>query len=154
MNKIWAPWRIKYIQGFKNKKCIFCLPKNKSLDNKNFVILRSTHSFSILNIYPYNNGHFMACPIRHIKNIEDLKENELLDILKVLKNTKAIIQRILKPDGFNIGINLGIISGAGIDKHLHIHVVPRWKGDTNFMPVVNNTKIISQSLSELYKKLK
>lgn len=154
MDKIWAPWRIKYIQKHSDKKCIFCLySKNKRLDKKQFVIIRGKYSFSLLNIYPYNNGHFMACPIRHIKNMEALKKEEVLDLFEVIKKTNKLINKILKPKGYNVGINLGKISGAGIDKHLHIHVVPRWQGDTNFMPVVSNTKIISQSLRELYNKL-
>ncbi len=95
----------------------------------------------------------MVCPKRHIGNIEDLKKEEFLDLWQVLKQTKKLIKTALKPQGYNIGINLGKVSGAGIDKHLHIHVVPRWKGDNNFMPVISNTKIISQSLSELYNKL-
>ena len=154
MNKIWAPWRIKYIEKHARVKCIFCLrTKNNKLDSKQFVIMRGKHSFSILNIYHYNNGHFMVCPNRHIKDMEQLKKEELLDLWQVLKQTKKLIQKTLKPDGFNVGINLGRVSGAGIDKHLHIHVVPRWKGDTNFMPFTANTKVISQSLRDLYAKL-
>ena len=155
MNKIWAPWRIRYIEKSKNKEsCVLCFfAKNKKLDKKHFVILRGEYCFSVLNIYPYNNGHFMTSPLRHIKNIEDLSKEEILDIFEIIKKTKAIINSALKPNGYNIGINLGKVSGAGIDKHLHIHVVPRWQGDTNFMPTISNTKIISQSLKELYDKL-
>jgi len=155
MNKIiWAPWRIKYVQSHTQNKCIFCLcAKNKKIDKKQFVIIRSKHSLSLLNIYPYNNGHFMACPKRHVKNIEDLNKEEFLDLWQVLKQTKKLIEATLKPEGYNIGVNLRKVSGAGIDKHLHIHVVPRWTGDTNFMPVIANTKVISQSLQALYNKL-
>jgi ATP adenylyltransferase len=144
---------MKYIQTHKQEGCIFCLKRNKKTDRQKFVILRGKKSFSLLNIYPYNNGHFMVCPARHIKNIEQLTKEEFLDLFEVLKKTKKLIEKILKPEGFNIGINLGKVSGAGVDKHLHIHVVPRWKGDTNFMPVIANTKIISQSLKDLYNKL-
>jgi len=153
MNKIWAPWRIKYISMHKQKRCIFCLKHNKKTDKQKFVILRGEYSFSLLNIYPYNNGHFMVCPKRHIKDIEQLTKEELADLFEVLKKTKKIIEKTLKPQGYNIGINVGRISGAGVDKHLHIHVVPRWKGDTNFMPVVSDTKVVSQSLKDLYNKL-
>ncbi|MBL7196883.1 MAG: HIT domain-containing protein [Candidatus Omnitrophica bacterium] len=154
MNKIWAPWRIKFIQKPKNKNCILCLAsKNKKLDKKQLVIMRGKHSFSLLNIYPYNNGHFMVCPVRHVKKLEELKTEEILDLFEVIKKTKGLIDKILKPEGYNIGINLGRISGAGIDNHIHIHVVPRWQGDTNFMPVISNTKVISQSLKSLYDKL-
>ncbi|MFH1622425.1 MAG: HIT domain-containing protein [Candidatus Omnitrophota bacterium] len=155
MNKIWAPWRIKYIQNNKKiKKCVLCFAfKNKRLDKNNFVILRGKHSFSLLNIYPYNNGHFMICPNRHVKKLEQLNSNEILDLFEVIKKTKRLTHKVLKPEGYNMGINLGKISGAGIDNHLHLHVVPRWKGDTNFMPIIANTKIISQSLKALYEEL-
>ncbi|MDD5005623.1 MAG: HIT domain-containing protein [Candidatus Omnitrophica bacterium] len=154
MNKIWAPWRIKYIRKPENKKCVLCLPsKNKAIDKKRFVILRGKHSFSVLNIYPYNNGHFMACPVKHIKKLEELKQAEILDLFDVIKKTIKLVDKALKPKGYNLGINLGKVSGAGIDKHLHIHVVPRWNGDTNFMPIISNTKVISQSLKDLYKRL-
>ena len=157
MNKIWAPWRITYIQKTKKKKryCVFCkAAEDKRNDKKLFVLLRGKESFSILNIYPYNNGHFMVSPYRHIKNIEQLSKEETLDIFDVLKKTKRVMHKVLKPEGYNIGINIGEISGAGIAGHLHIHVVPRWSADTNFMPVAANTKVISQSLQQLFKKFK
>lgn len=153
MNKIWAPWRIKYIKKIKNRKCIFCLSKNKKMDKKRFVIIRQKYSFSILNTFPYNNGHFMVCPIRHVKKLEQLRQEEILDIFDVIKKTNKLMDKILKPAGYNIGINFGKISGAGVDNHLHIHVVPRWQGDTNFMPIISNTKVISQSLNDLYNEL-
>lgn len=154
MDKIWAPWRIKYININKNKGCILCsIAKNRKMDRKQFVILRGEHSFSLLNIYPYNNGHFMACAMRHIKGLEDLKKQELIELFDIIKKTKKLIDKILKPAGYNIGINLGKISGAGIEGHLHIHVVPRWQGDTNFMPVISDTKVIQQSLKDLHNKL-
>jgi len=155
MNKIWAPWRITYIQKTKSRNCIFCgAAKNKKNNKKHLVLLRGKKSFSILNLYPYNNGHFMVSPYRHIKNIEQLNKEEALDIFDVLKKTKQIMNKILKPQGYNIGINIGEISGAGIAGHIHVHVVPRWSADTNFMPVVSDTKIISQSLQQLFKKFK
>jgi ATP adenylyltransferase len=154
VNKIWAPWRTRYIQKPKAEKCILCTAsKDKNNDKKLFVIIRGKFSFSLLNIYPYNNGHFMASPIRHIKNLEDLKNKEVLDLYDVIKKTKKLTDKILRPHGYNIGVNLGRVSGAGIDDHIHIHVVPRWSGDTNFMPVIYDTKIISQSLQDLYNKL-
>lgn len=152
MDKIWAPWRIKYVQQKKPKGCIFCkmLPQKK--DKKNFILLRSSHCFAVLNTYPYNNGHVMIVPRRHIRSLEDLREEELLDINKTLIKTKSTLKIILKPLGFNIGMNIGKVAGAGVDKHLHIHIVPRWPGDTNFMPVTAATKVISQSLKGLYEK--
>ena len=154
MNKMWAPWRIKYVSKPKDKKCILCrAAKNKKLDKKLFVILRGKYSFSVLNIYPYNNGHFMVSPYRHVKNLEQLKKEEILDLYEVIKRTKRLTDKVLKPEGYNLGVNLGRVGGAGIDGHTHIHVVPRWQGDTNFMPVIHNTKVISQSLTDLYSKL-
>lgn len=152
MDKLWAPWRIKYVQAKKTKGCIFC----KALKNgaKSFVFLKSRHSLAMLNLFPYNNGHAMVLPIRHIGDIAQLKDIEVLDLFQTLSKTRKLLDRVLKPQGYNIGINLGKSSGAGVVAHLHIHIVPRWEGDTNFMPVLSNTKVISQSLEELYKRLK
>jgi len=152
MEKLWAPWRLKYIRSKKTKGCLFC----NSLQNKskNYIILESRHSFSMLNIYPYNNGHSLISPKRHVKSFAQLKDNEALDLIRSLKNTQKLLNKVLKPEGYNIGINENESAGAGIAGHLHLHIVPRWKGDTNFMPVLNNTKIISQALDELYRQLK
>jgi len=153
MDKLWAPWRINYVQAKRNKKCIFCTacgPGSKG----SFVVLKSGYSLAMLNIFPYNNGHLMAAPRRHIKNISQLKDPEIIDLFKTLESARRLLDKVLKPDGYNIGINVSDIAGAGIPGHLHIHIVPRWKGDTNFMPVLNDTKIVSQSLEELYKRLK
>ncbi|MFA5156257.1 MAG: HIT domain-containing protein [Candidatus Omnitrophota bacterium] len=152
MDKLWAPWRIKYVTSKKNKGCIFCA----ALKSKNHphVIFRSRHAFCILNIFPYNNGHVMIAPNKHVGDTAGLTDSELLDIFKSINTAKNIIHKALAPDGYNIGINISRHAGAGITGHIHIHIVPRWQGDTNFMPVVHNTKIISQSLKELEKKLK
>ena len=152
MNKLWAPWRIKYIKIKKQRKCIFC--QGLRSKDKNFIILRTDYSMAMLNIFPYNNGHIMVSPLRHIKELSGLKEVEILDLFKTLNKVTRGLNLVLKPDGFNIGINISRSAGAGIPGHLHIHIVPRWQGDTNFMPVVSDTKIVSQSLDELYKQLK
>lgn len=158
MDKLWAPWRITYIKNSaKEKRCLFCRvkkTKQKKADQKNLVVLRSAHCFVIINLFPYNNGHLMISPYRHIKDTGYLNDAEALDILKTLNFTKTVLDKILKPHGYNIGINTGKAAGAGIDKHLHIHIVPRWNGDNNFMPAIFKTKVISQSLSELYRLLK
>jgi ATP adenylyltransferase len=151
MDRLWAPWRAKYIRAIKTNKCIFC----ESVKTKNgYVIRRTRHSISMLNIFPYNNGHMMIAPLRHIGEISHLKKVEVLDLFETLDYSKGLLNKVLKPDGYNIGINISTISGAGIPGHLHIHLVPRWRGDTNFMPVLFDTKIISQSLDELYKQLR
>jgi ATP adenylyltransferase len=151
MDKLWAPWRSKFIRIKKITGCIFCIKGKK--DKAILVIKRSKYSFAILNKYPYNNGHIMIAPFRHVKDLKGLNDAELIDIIKLTKDMQVLLERKLKPHGFNIGINTGKTGGAGYKDHLHIHIVPRWKGDNNFMPVVAGTKIISQSLKELYKTL-
>ena len=152
MDRLWAPWRLGYIQSKKEKACFFC--KSVKLKTKNFIVINNKHSFAMLNKYPYNNGHLLIAPLRHVNDTSLLTENEIIDIFRTLNQAKNILNKVLKPQGFNIGINTSSLSGAGITAHLHIHIVPRWKGDTNFMPVVYNTKIVSQSLDDLYRKLK
>lgn len=152
MDKLWAPWRVKYLRIKKQKGCVFCrAQKNK---DKNYLIFKTKHSIAILNIFPYNNGHIMVSPRRHIKDISSLRDGEILDLIKAVDKAKKLLDKVLKPQGYNIGINLSPVAGSGIPNHLHIHIVPRWTSDTNFMPVLNNAKIISQSLNELQKQLK
>jgi ATP adenylyltransferase len=154
MNKLWAPWRIGYITHKKPLKCIFCQqPKKKKQDKKNFVIKRTKNAFSLLNIFPYNNGHLLVAPYKHVKDLRDLNREEILELMDLVKEALNLLDKKLKPQGYNIGLNLGRIAGAGFDQHIHIHIVPRWKGDTNFMSVINDTKVIAQSLKELYKIL-
>lgn len=150
--RLWAPWRIQYIRAKKTKKCVLCLAARGK--KKDYLLLKTKYSTALLNIYPYNNGHIMLSPIRHINDISKLKEVELLDLFCVLNKVKLALNKALRPHGFNIGLNLGRAAGAGISAHLHIHIVPRWIGDTNFMPGVTGTKVISQSLDELLKQLK
>lgn len=150
MDKLWAPWRINYLKSKKSKKCIFCHNEQKH----SHAVFKTKFSLCILNIYPYNNGHLMISPRRHVRELSQLKENEILDLFNSITRAQKLLDKVLKPQGFNIGINISEFAGAGIPGHLHIHIVPRWKGDTNFMPVVYNTKIVSQSLDELCKKLK
>ncbi|MCX5693380.1 MAG: HIT domain-containing protein [Candidatus Omnitrophica bacterium] len=149
MDKLWAPWRSVFIKIRKIKGCIFCVKGKKDKDL--FIIKRSKYSFAMLNIYPYNNGHIMVAPFRHIKDLKGLNDEELLDIIKLTRDMQALLEKKLKPHGFNIGINTGKAAGAGYKNHLHVHIVPRWKGDSNFMPVIADTKVMPQSLKELYK---
>lgn len=155
VDKIWAPWRSKYIYLRTNKRCIFC--GNKSSNNKSkkrYIIDRSEYSFSMLNLYPYNNGHVMVAPYRHVKGIENLTDTELIDLMKLVVKTKSALDKKLRPGGYNIGINIGKVAGAGFAGHVHIHIVPRWIGDTNFMPIIADSKIVSESLEAMYKLLK
>jgi len=154
LDRLWAPWRIKYVNRKKQRGCVFCKAFKEKKDKKNFIVLRSKYCFAILNTYPYNNGHVMIVPKKHIKSLEDLTAAELLDMNKVLIKIKSTLKIILNPGGFNIGMNVGKVAGAGIANHIHTHIVPRWLGDINCMPVIANTKVVSQSLEELYIKLK
>ena len=154
MKKIWAPWRSKFIYTRKRRGCIFCEARDsKKKEPKAFVVKRKGSCFSMLNIYPYNNGHIMIAPNRHKSSLDKLTGNELKDLMLLLNETSRSLDRVLKPDGYNVGINLGKIAGAGYPGHVHIHIVPRWEGDTNFMPVLSDTKVISESLDSLYKRL-
>lgn len=155
MDKLWAPWRVKYVTKIAGKitGCVFCKICKEHKDKKNFVFLRSPYSYSVLNIYPYNNGHVLIVPYRHVNDLSKLKKWEKEDLFELMEATKSLLDKALKPGGYNIGINLGRIAGAGFPGHLHIHLVPRWGGDVNFMPVIGNTKIISQSLLTLYSRL-
>ncbi len=159
MDFLWAPWRSKYVaDSSKAKKvegfCIFCeFPKQNS-DEKNLIVHRSKYAYIILNRFPYNPGHVMIVPYRHISSIDLLDENEVYDVFNLIKITLSSIRKIYSPDGFNIGINIGRTAGAGIESHVHVHVVPRWNGDANFMPVLSNTKVLPEDLDTTYAKLK
>ena len=152
MDRLWAPWRINYIRTKRTKKCLFC-QSQKSAFGK-FVIFKTRHTLALLNIFPYNNGHILVSPARHVRDIANLEEAEILDLIQATNRAKALLDKVLKPEGYNIGMNISAVAGAGIAGHVHIHIVPRWRGDTNFMPVVSNIKVISQSLKELYRQLK
>jgi len=155
IDKLWAPWRRKYIYLRNPKGCIFCVGQAKGPnDKKNYIIRRTKSSFSMLNIYPYNSGHLMVAPYKHEKDFSGLSSEELLDLVKLLSESLVLLKKKLKPDGFNVGINIGKVGGAGFSGHMHIHIVPRWNGDTNFMPIIADTKVVSESLSELYGRLK
>lgn len=152
MDRLWAPWRINYIRNKKQRGCIFCSRGAKK--KKNYIIFKTAQAVVLLNTFPYNNGHIMVAPLRHIAGIDQLKDEEVLDLFGAIKRTQKLLNKAIKPQGYNLGINIGQAAGAGITGHLHIHIVPRWAGDANFMPAISDTKIISQSLDELYKKLK
>ncbi len=154
MDRLWAPWRTKYITKVNSLKgCIFCSKPKSGKDRKNYIIARTRHSFSILNLYPYNNGHMMIVPNRHVGSLTKLTREEIADLMCLLIATQELLSKTMHPDGFNIGINVGRAAGAGIKNHVHIHIVPRWFGDSNFMPVASSTKVISESLGTLYDRL-
>ena len=154
MKPIWAPWRMAYIEGgAKEPGCIFC-DKLKSADARTSLLLTQTdHSLIMLNKYPYNSGHLLLAPKRHTNEVSALSREEYQDLCAALRSSVAVVLEALKPGGVNLGMNLGRCAGAGVEDHLHWHVVPRWEGDTNFMPVVGETKVISQHLLDSYDRL-
>jgi len=154
MKRLWAPWRVEYILGEKESKCIFCEKPKQEKDEDNYILFRGKRCLVMLNAYPYNNGHLMIAPYRHLDSVEDLEDDEAREMMEILSRMITLLKKVLRPEGFNVGMNLGSVAGAGIVDHLHLHVVPRWKGDTNFMPLISNTKIISESLRKTYQKLK
>ncbi len=154
MERLWAPWRIEYVRMEKIEECIFCKFPRESEDEKNLILHRGKHAFIIMNNYPYNPGHVMVAPYRHVANLEELSEDEVLEMHELSALAIKAIKMAMKPQGFNIGINIGRVAGAGIEGHIHIHIVPRWNGDTNFMPVLADTKVIVQEIRENYRELK
>lgn len=154
MKQLWAPWRMEYILNEidKHDTCIFCDFPKLNEDEKYMIVYRSTKSYVILNKYPYNNGHLLVVPYQHTGDILNLDDETLLDIQQTIRKTVQVMKNILSPHGFNIGLNMGRTAGAGIDEHIHYHIVPRWDGDTNFMPVISGTKVVSESLEASRKK--
>jgi ATP adenylyltransferase len=152
MKIIWAPWRIKYILG-KKEGCIFCDKIKENKDRENYILLRGENVFIILNTFPYSNGHLMVAPYKHVPDLDGLEESELAELMRLVKTCTQILKKTLNPEGFNIGANLGKVAGAGVEGHIHIHIVPRWEGDTSFISTVGDTKIIPESLDDTYKKL-
>ncbi|MFQ5454317.1 MAG: HIT domain-containing protein [Candidatus Zixiibacteriota bacterium] len=151
---IWAPWRAKFILGKKEKGCVFCKRKKMKDSVKNLIIYRGEKVFIILNKYPYNTGHALIVPYRHIRQIEKLTREESIEFFALTQKAVAVIKKVLKPTSLNLGMNLGRISGAGVPNHVHMHVVPRWQGDTNFMPVIGKTSVVSIPLEPIYKALR
>jgi len=159
MDKLFSPWRSQYIESFAHAKdspsqCIFCSAIADANDENNLIVCRGDTCFVIMNLYPYNSGHLMIVPNRHIPSPAELLESESRELFALIQKMIEVLQIVSHPDGFNIGANIGRIAGAGIDQHIHFHLVPRWSGDTNFMPVLADTKLISEDMKDLYKKLR
>jgi ATP adenylyltransferase len=151
---LWAPWRMAFISSPKEKGCIFC-KKPRAVDPREGLVLAVTRAAVVmLNKYPYNNGHLLIAPRRHAADLESLSRGELQELGETLSRSVAIVKKVLRPQGMNIGMNLGTVAGAGIVDHLHWHVVPRWGGDTNFMPVIGSVKVMPQHLLESYDQLR
>jgi ATP adenylyltransferase len=156
MDTLYAPWRIEYILSPKPelKAGLFTRIAQSSDDETNYVIVRDRTCFALLNAYPYVGGHLMTVPYKEVADLHGLTDEELSDLWKLTRRCIAALTKVMKPDGFNVGINLGKVAGAGIEEHLHIHVVPRWKGDTNFMPVIANTTVLPEALKDIAARLR
>jgi ATP adenylyltransferase len=154
MEHLWAPWRIRYILGEKESGCFFCRKSQDADDAKNHILIRNRTCLALFNTYPYNAGHLMVAPYKHTGEIDDLSEQELAEMMLLTRRCKQVLSRAIKPHGFNIGLNLGRPAGAGVLDHVHIHIVPRWEGDSNFMPVLADTHVLPQALDELYQVLR
>ena len=153
LDRLWAPWRSGFVSHRGRRRCIFCVASASRADRQHHVIARGERVFALLNRYPYNNGHLMIAPYRHVGSLESLRMAEWAESLRMGQRFTKRLATLLHPHGFNIGLNLGRVAGSGVPGHLHLHLVPRWNGDTNFMPVLADTKLISQSLDELYTLL-
>ena len=154
---LWAPWRMEYIRAEKPGSCIFCdLPaeEGEAADRRNLVVHRAPHAFAILNRYPYNSGHIMVVPRGHVSALEDLSPEAFGSLQQELLRAVAAVKRAYRPEGMNMGMNLGKAGGAGIAEHLHWHVVPRWAGDTNFMPVTGDVRVVPEALDEAWTHLR
>jgi len=153
MENIWAPWRIQYILGEKPEGCILCDKPTENKDIENYILYRTKHNFIMLNSYPYNPGHLLIAPYRHIANPEELTEEERNEHFELISRSLGVLKKTFDPGGFNIGANIGKVAGAGIEDHFHSHIVPRWQGDTNYIPVLADLRIIPQALADTYRML-
>jgi ATP adenylyltransferase len=149
-NNLWAPWRMEYIAGLRPERdpgCFLCRSlQNPGDDERNYVLWRGVHTLTLLNRFPYNSGHVLVAPVLHVGQIEALGDDVLLELMQRVRDAKRVLQAALGAQGFNIGINLGHCAGAGLPDHMHVHIVPRWNGDTNFMPVLGDVTVVPQSL--------
>ena len=154
MDRLWAPWSIDYIKSEKEKGCIFCDKPAEGDDRSMLILYRGENSFVIMNLYPYNNGHLMIAPYQHTDSTHELNSSSRSEIMELADQIMTIQKNIMNADGFNYGANIGYSGGAGIADHIHFHIVPRWTGDTNFMPVLGHTKVQMQGLQETYNDLR
>ncbi len=150
---LWAPWRMAYIEGARGDGCLFCDKPREADDRKNLILHRGPLTYVVMNLFPYANGHLMIVPYRHCADLGHLSPEESLEIMQLTQRCTQVLQRAFRAEGFNIGLNLGKVAGAGIAEHVHLHVVPRWLGDTNFMAVLADIKVMPEYLETSYKKL-
>ena len=158
MDRLWSPWRMAYIDGMSDdghkSGCFLCAARDAADDRRALVFMRRPLAFAVLNRCPYNNGHALIVPNAHKGEMADLADDEMLAMMTLARDVMALYERVLRADGYNLGLNFGRVAGAGLPEHLHLHLVPRWTGDTNFMPVLADTKVIPQSLEDLFDRLR
>ena len=155
MKVLWAPWRMRYVlSDEEGDNCIFCPGDDRVEDEKRLILYVSPHIMVIMNRFPYNNGHLLVAPVRHVSGLESLSDGETLELLKMVRRSIDILKEIMAPEGFNVGLNLGQVAGAGMEEHMHFHIVPRWNGDTNFMTVHGDVRVIPEHIKETFKKLR
>lgn len=156
MDQLWAPWRIPYVRAEKPQKegCFLCAKAGQSRDAENLLLLRGKTAFVILNAFPYSPGHLLIAPYRHSGEMDDWDREEMLELWELTRQCRRLLEKTIRAEGFNIGLNLGKLAGAGLPDHLHLHVVPRWEGDTNFLPVLADVRVMPEALGEVYQKLK
>jgi ATP adenylyltransferase len=154
MKVLWAPWRMDYIVSDEKEECIFCLGDDRSHDEARLILNAGSMTMVMMNKYPYINGHLLVAPVRHLSDLEGLSHEESLDLLLMVRKSIHILREIMNPEGFNVGLNLGKVAGAGVEEHLHFHIVPRWNGDTNYMTVLGEVRVIPEHIKETYGKLR
>jgi ATP adenylyltransferase len=152
--RLWTPWRMEYIlDNSRPSGCVFCIKPNEDDDRGNLILYRGKKTFVIMNRYPYNNGHLLIIPYSHVADMEDLASDEICEMTMEMQRSIGILKKAMNPNGFNVGMNLGKAAGSGIDDHIHLHIVPRWNGDTNFMPVLSDVRVMPEHLDDTYMKL-
>ena len=154
MDRLWSPWRLEYVTGNKAKDCVFCLDGEDAANQRALIVHEGRTAFVILNLYPYNNGHLMVVPYRHLATLAALSADELQEIAALTQLSEAALTEAYQPHGINVGINLGKPAGAGVESHMHVHLVPRWNGDTNFMTVVGQMRVLPEDLASSAARLR
>ena len=154
MNQLWSPWRMEYIGSNKVEGCVFCAVQEQEDSAENLIVFRGTYTFVILNRYPYTSGHLMVIPYVHKPNLEELDLESRTEMMELTSRCTTVLHTVYKPQGFNIGVNIGEAAGAGVKEHVHIHIVPRWVGDTNFMSSVGQTRVLPETLEDTYRRVK
>jgi ATP adenylyltransferase len=155
MKVLWAPWRMNYIISARREQgCIFCPGEDRTGDAERLILSVGKRTLVMMNRFPYNNGHLLVAPLRHVPDFGQLDEHEMLDLLMMVRRSVEVLKKVMGPEGFNVGVNLGRVAGAGVEQHMHFHIVPRWNGDTNFMTILDDVRVIPEHLQQTYEKLR